>query len=220
MTTTPLPDDLDTAGLVRIQRFAPVERLVHASTAALVGILVVTAMFLYIDGLSTVIGRRELVKDVHVIAGLALPVPLALAYAARRRGRPLRRNAARLARWSPEDLRWLRSMGRDPFVEHGKFHPGQKLNATFTLGVIVVMLATGSIMKWFGPFPLPWRTGATFVHDWLALAFVVVVAGHIRMARRDPEARRGMRRGHVDAVWALRHHRRWAEQELADDSQP
>lgn len=31
----------------------------------------------------------------------------------------------------------------------GKFHPGQKLNAAFTPGAIVVMLTTGSIMHWF-----------------------------------------------------------------------
>jgi hypothetical protein len=49
---------------------------------------------------------------------------------------------------------------------------------------------------WFTHLTLPaWRTGATFVHDWLALALGVVLAGDIGMAMGDPEARRGMRTG-------------------------
>ena len=50
------------------------------------------------------------------------------------------------------------------------------------------MLATGSIMHWFDPFPLDWRTGATFVHDWFALGIWVAVLGHIFFALRDGDA--------------------------------
>ena len=38
-------------------------------------------------------------------------------------------------------------------VRLGKFNPGQKLNAAFIAGAAIVMLATGSIMKWFEPVP-------------------------------------------------------------------
>lgn len=55
----------------------------------------------------------------------------------------------------------------------------------------VAMLMTGSVMRWFEPFPLDWRTGATFVHDWLALVLAVVVAGHVVLALADPAALRG-----------------------------
>ena len=37
-------------------------------------------------------------------------------------------------------------------------------------------------MKWFDLFPLDWRTGATFVHDWFALGIWVAVIGHILFA--------------------------------------
>ena len=43
-------------------------------------------------------------------------------------------------------------------------------------------------MKWFEPFPLDWRTGATFVHDWFALGIWVAVLGHIVFALRDGDA--------------------------------
>ena len=58
------------------------------------------------------------------------------------------------------------------------------------------MLATGSIMKWFSLFPIDWRTGATFVHDWFALGIWVAVIGHVMFAFKDPVALGGMMRGY------------------------
>ena len=46
-------------------------------------------------------------------------------------------------------------------------------------------------MKWFEPFPIDLRTGATFVHDWFAFFIWVAVIGHIWFAFADPEALRG-----------------------------
>ena len=94
-------------------------------------------------------------------------------------GKALRADAKRINRWDQQDRRWLRTMGRDRAARPSKFNAGQKLNAAFTAGSIPVMLATGSIMRWFGPFPLSWRTGATFVHDSMFLALAVVITGHI-----------------------------------------
>jgi formate dehydrogenase subunit gamma len=74
------------------------------------------------------------------------------------------------------------------------------------------MLATGSIMRWFEPFPLPWRTGATFVHDWTAIATWVVVTGHILVALSKPASLRAMVSGRMSRRWAQRHHPRWAEE--------
>ena len=50
-------------------------------------------------------------------------------------------------------------------------------------------------MKWFDLFPLDWRTGATFVHDWFALGIWVAVIGHILFAvKRRRRARQHDRR--------------------------
>jgi formate dehydrogenase subunit gamma len=103
----------------------------------------------------------------------------------------------------------LRSFGRDPFVENGKFNAGQKLNAAFTAGAVLLLLATGSIMRWFGPFPLTWRTGATFVHDWTAFALGLVLVGHVAKALGDREALGAMARGSVSRRWAARKAPRW-----------
>jgi formate dehydrogenase subunit gamma len=79
------------------------------------------------------------------------------------------------------------------------------------------MLATGFIMWRNQMWPLAWRTGATFVHDWLALAILIVVIGHVFMASRDLEARVGMREGSVDRSWAKREHAAWLAEVEAEE---
>ena len=101
----------------------------------------------------------------HVYAGLALPVLLiGLGVVAGAAGGLRPAQPVHPDDWSLAAVPDRRS-GRIPV---GKFNAGQKLNASFTVGAILVMLMTGSIMHWTGWFPLTWRTGATFVHDWLA----------------------------------------------------
>jgi formate dehydrogenase subunit gamma len=61
-------------------------------------------------------------------------------------------------------------------------------------------------------FPLSWRTGATFVHDWVFLGLGVVIVGHILFALNDPVALRSMLRGWVPESWARRHAPRWLDE--------
>jgi len=192
----------------RLPRFDRAERALHWANAALFGVLLATAALLYVGQLSALVGRRELVRQIHVVSGLLLPAPLFLALIGPWR-RGLIADLRAFNRFDADDVRWLRSRGRDRSVRLHKFNPGQKLNAAFVAGAIGVMLATGSIMFWFGPFPLAWRTGATFVHDWTGIAVAVVVAGHIWMAVGDSDSLRSMVRGWVPAWWALSHRPRW-----------
>ncbi len=192
----------------RVVRFSRAERWLHWSSATLFLVLLATGMILYLPSLSTVVGRRILVKDVHVYSGLLLPVPLFTAYAGSWRD-SVRRDVRRLARWSVDDRRWLLTLGRRARHRMGKFNAGQKLNAIFVAGCIPLMLATGGIMRWFDPFPLAWRTGATFVHDWIALLLLAVVVGHIGKALAAPLALRAMARGTVPASHVERRHPRW-----------
>jgi formate dehydrogenase subunit gamma len=171
------------------------------------GVCLATAAILYIGPLSTAVGYRAVVEWVHVIAGLALPAPLLIGLLSK----AFREDVQRLNRFSPSDWTWLRSKdrrtGRLPV---GKFNAGQKLNANFQLGAILVMLLTGSVMRFANHWPIAWRTGATFVHDWAAYAILAVVLGHIYMAVRDPHALAGMRTGYVPERWAKREHSSWA----------
>jgi formate dehydrogenase subunit gamma len=203
MTTTLRPTE---AELVRFDR---VERIVHWSTAVLFGVLMLTGAALYAGPISTIVGRRDLVRDVHVIAGLALPVPIVVGLLGRW-GRALRLDLGRINRWFADDRAWVRRRTRDQ-ARLGKFNPGQKLNATFLGAAIVLMFATGIVLKWFQPFPLSIRTGATFVHDWLALAIWISILAHVVFALRDPDALRAMVRGTISARWARTKRPRWYE---------
>jgi formate dehydrogenase subunit gamma len=189
-------------------RFDGIERLVHWVNAALFGSLMLTGAALYAGPISLLVGNRETVRTIHVWSGLLLPIPVLLAVLSRR-GRRLRDDLRRLNRWEAGDGRWFRRSER-PDIELGKFNPGQKLNAAFVGGAGLVMLATGSIMHWFEPFPLDWRTGATFVHDWFALGIWIMVLGHIAFALRDGDALESMMvNGHVPVSWAKRKAPRW-----------
>jgi formate dehydrogenase subunit gamma len=199
-----------------MQRFDRTERWLHWANATLVGVLVSTGAVLYWGDLSSIFGRRALIKEIHVIAGLCLPIPFLLALPGRR-GRALRRDLNALNRFSADDFRWLRSRGRDHTVRLGKFNPGQKLNTAFVGAALVTMLATGLVLRFFGPFPLAWRTGATFIHDWTALALGLAVAGHIALAVGDADALRGMLHGTVPESWARRKRPRWYEAEHRPD---
>lgn len=192
-----------------VRRFSRAEHWIHRTTAALMGVCVLTAACLYIPQLAELVGRRELVVRVHECAGLALPVPVLLGLASR----AFRADLGRLNRFGPHDRRWLwAALARDK--RHGsrpagKFNAGQKVYAAWLAGATLVMLGTGLLMWFTHLTPLRWRTSATFVHDWLALTLGVVLAGHIGMALGDPEARRGLRTGLVSREWAEREHPLW-----------
>jgi formate dehydrogenase subunit gamma len=191
-------------------RFDRRERTLHWVNAILFGILMLTGAALYAGPVSALVGNREVVRTIHVYSGILLPVPLLLSVLGRR-GARLRTDLGRLNRWSRDDARWFRKRQRAGVVL-GKFNPGQKLNATFIAGAAIVMLGTGSIMKWFDLFPLDWRTGATFVHDWFALGIWAAVIGHILFAVKDGDALDSMIGGTVPASWARTKAPLWYEE--------
>jgi len=201
----------------RFPRFDRVERVVHWTNATLFLVLLVTGASLYFQALSTVVGNRHTVKTIHVYAGLLLPLPLLIGLLIPA-GRQLRRDLSRINRWTADDRRWWRRRDRAT-AQLGKFNPGQKLNAIFVGAAIVVMLMTGSIMRWFRPFPLSWRQGATFVHDWVFVILLVVIVGHIMFALSDFDSLRAMVRGWVPEQWARRERPRWWAEVVAARSE-
>jgi formate dehydrogenase subunit gamma len=163
-------------------RFDRAEVVVHGTFAMLVLVGIATAAVLYIDSLSVMVGRRATVATVHLWAGLLIPVPLALGLLSKR----FRADVVRLERWSPDDARWLRSPDRrSGSIPVDRFNAGQKVNAAFTVGAVLVLLGTGTVMgSLLGAWPDDLRTGATFVHDWTAFGLTAAVAGHLWFVAR------------------------------------
>lgn len=207
----PRPDEL--------RRFTTAERWVHRTTAVMMTVAIITAAFLYLPQLAELVGRRRLLVTVHEWSGVLLPLPLAVGLGFR----SVRADLRRLNRFRPEDRGWAWRAVRHG-TRHagpaGKFNAGQKLYAAFVAGATLVMVGTGLIL-WFPHLAaLDVRTGATFVHDWLALVIGVLVLGHLRMALKDPEARHGMRTGRVGRAWARREHVLWEREEREEPAPP
>ena len=200
---------------MKLRRFANVERWTHRLIAIDTTLLIITAAFLYLPDLSALVGNRYFFKISHVILGFALPIPIIVAFCFR----AFRLDVRRLNRFTKVDWQWLRSRNRrSSGLAIGKFNAGQKLNSAFQFGSIIIMFVTGAMLWFNGFFSIDIRTGATFVHDWLALLLIVVVIGHIYMAMRDPYARQGLRTGFVPREWAEHEHRGWAQAMSGEES--
>ena len=190
-------------------RFSRSARWVHGLVGVLMLCCLGTAAVLYVSSLAVLVGHRQLVELVHVWCGFALPVPLVVGLLSP----SYRADLRRLDRFTEHDWRWLRSRTRrDGSIPVGKFNAGQKLNGALSAGAIAVLVLTGTVMLLTGRAPLVWRTGATLVHDWSALAVGLLVLGHLSFAFRDPVALRSLRTGTVPRRWARQEHPAWAEE--------
>ena len=176
-----------------------------------------TGAMLYAGPFSALVGRRELVRTIHVRGGdrasPAVPPggrrPFRDSTAAGRHPpEPLATRGRHLA--APSGRRRRREVQCRPEVERDVPRPH----------AVVVMLMTGIMMKWFTLVSLDWRTGATFVHDWFALGIWFSVGGHVMFATRDPIALRSMWRGSVPAQWARLHRPQWYEEETGRRAAP
>ena len=199
-------------GSIRILRFDRVQRAVHWANALLFGVLMVTALPLYFPSIDRGRPPRSRRRDPPV--GRGGPPDTSCRGARRSLGCRVGRDLRRINRWTEGEWRWLWTRGREETLLFDKFNPGQKLNAIFVGASIVIMLGTGSMLKWFSLFPVSWRTGATFVHEVLAFVIFAVVFGHIAMALTHPDSLRSMLRGWVTEKWAKQNAPRWFQEDF------
>jgi formate dehydrogenase subunit gamma len=196
-----------TATTARVLRFGATERAVHWSFTLLFLVLVGTGAALWLPPVAEAVGHRTAFRLVHLAAGCSLlPLPLLIALVGDRRA--VAATARELEVFDGDDAAFLRRRPSEP----ARFNGGQKLNAVWTLTSAVLLTASG-VVQWRWPwFPAPWRTGASRLHDLLAVAAVVVVAGHVHLSvlhRSTRHSLRGITSGRVRSDWAAEHHPRW-----------
>ena len=184
----------------------------HRATAILVAILTATGAALYVPSLALLVGRRTAVEGAHIVAGLLLPVPTLVGIAL---SKPLRADVRALNRMTGTDWRWLRRRDRrSAKLPVGKFNGGQKLAAAVVAGAGLVLFGTGLLL--IAPariaLPVSVRQGATITHDLFTFGLLMLLAGHLWLAYRHPEARAALRTGFVDRDYAEREHPAWANQ--------
>ena len=194
----------------RLARFTRTERAVHWIHASAFLVLLGSGLCLYLPSLSEEIGRRPLLKSIHVYTAVAWAVALVVVVIVGDRA-ALRRTAHEIDMFDTDDRRWL--SGRR--ARSGRLNAGQKLNAIFT-SVFAILFAVTGFFLWYGErntrFRLP---NALLVHDWLMYVSFVLFIGHLFLAVIYPKTRHalnGITRGWVDEDWALQHHRKWVEQ--------
>ncbi len=198
----------------RLSRFSRTERALHWVHASAFLVLFASGLCLYLPSLSELIGRRPLLKDIHVYTAVIWLAALALVLLAGDRRRLLAA-AREIDDFDDDDLAWLRGR-RAP---QGRFNAGQKINAIVTAALAVLFAVTGFFL-WYGERDHAFRLqNALLVHDWLMYVSFFLVLGHLYLALVNPSTRHslsGMTRGWVREDWALRHHRKWAEQVRED----
>jgi formate dehydrogenase subunit gamma len=190
-----------------VRRFSRTERAVHWVHASAFLVLLGSGLVLYLPSLATEIGRRPLVKDVHLFTALAWAIAL-LAVVALGDRRGLRATTRELDVFDADDRRWL--LGRH--VRQGRFNAGQKLNAALT-AAFAVLLAVSGVLLWLGERDTRFRLDSTIVlHDVVAYLSVALLVGHLYLAVIHPSTRhalRGITVGTVREDWAREHHAKW-----------
>jgi formate dehydrogenase subunit gamma len=198
-------------------RFDAVERFVHWSTAILMLELIATGAILYIPSIALVVGHRGIVEGIHVYSGLGLLLPLIIGVVGPWRERLLR-DLRRFDRWSPADWDWFHRKEHRSGKPPGKFNGGQKAGATLVGAGMVVMLVTGTLMRFAPASWINWQQGATLVHDVGFIAIGIGSAGHIYYALNHADQLKAMFTGRISRTWATKHTPAWVEE--ADEGKP
>jgi formate dehydrogenase subunit gamma len=190
-----------------VRRFSRTERAVHWVHASAFLVLLGSGLVLYLPSLAAEIGRRPLVKDVHLFTALAWAAALvSVVVFGDRRG--LRATARELDVFDADARRWLLG-GRAP---QGRFNAGRKLYAALTAAFALLFLVSGALL-WLGERDTRFRLDGTIVlHDVLTYASVALVTGHLYLAVIHPTTRhalRGITLGTVREDWAREHHPKW-----------
>jgi formate dehydrogenase subunit gamma len=194
-----------------IERFSRTERAVHWVHATAFFVLLATGLVLYVPALSVAVGRRPLLKDLHVYTAVAWIAALVLVIVLGDRRR-LRATVRELETFDADDMLWLQRYPRP----QGRFNAGQKLNAALTAAFAVLFAVSGSLL-WLGERDHRFQFASTILlHDWLTLISLFLVVGHLYLALIYPATRhalRGMTVGTVRRDWAERHHSKWVREQ-------
>jgi formate dehydrogenase subunit gamma len=191
-----------------VHRFSKTERAIHWVNALGFFFLLTTGLILYLPRLSTEVGRRQFIQEIHFWGGIGWVASLIIvAMLGDRRG--LVRTAGELDVFAREDINWLTL--RHP-QQQARFNAGQKLNTALNAAFMVLFLVSG-LFLWFGEQDTRFRFASTVIlHDGLMYVSLALLLGHLYLSLIHPTTRhalRGMVYGNVRYDWARRHHGRW-----------
>jgi formate dehydrogenase subunit gamma len=181
---------------------------VHWVHAAAFLVLLATGLALYLPSLSELLGRRPLLKSIHVYTAVAWIIALVFVVAAGDRG-SLRATLREIDLFDRDDRDWLKR--RHP--PQGRLNAGQKVNSILT-AVFALLFAVTGVLLWYGERNTRFRFAQTIlIHDWLTYLSFFLFIGHLYLSVIHPRTRHsltGITRGWVYEDWAREHHAKWA----------
>ncbi|MGI8414152.1 MAG: cytochrome b/b6 domain-containing protein [Solirubrobacteraceae bacterium] len=192
-----------------VRRFSRTERAGHWVNASAFFGLLGSGLVLYLPALSDAVGRRPLVKAIHLYIAIGWALALLVVVLAGDR-RALGETRRELERLDLDDVRWLTGWP----APQGRFNAGQKIHAIAQAAFAVLFAFSGALL-WLGERNTTLRFAGTIVlHDGLTLLATTLVAGHLYFALIAPRTRpalRSMIRGTVRESWAREQHPKWLE---------
>src|SRR5258708_29321717 len=172
-----------------IERFTASERALHWVHATAFFGLLATGLVLYVPRLSVLVGRRPLLKDVHVYTAVGWLAALVLVVVLGDRRR-LRQTLRELDAFDSDDLMWLRRQA----APQGRFNAGQKVNVALTAAFAVLFAVSGALL-WLGERDHRFQFASTILlHDGLMYVSLVLLVGHLYLALIYPATRHSLRR--------------------------
>lgn len=197
-----------------VTRFSGSERAVHWTYAACFLTLLATGLIMYVPALSVLFPSRFIIRQIHLAAAFSIvTVPTLIGLFGNRRA--LAADAREVDEWDADDRLWLSDTIQGMPTEAGRFNAGQKANAAFVVGSLIVFVATGIVMTiniYTRVLPNWLVNNASLIHDSLTWLALFAWLGHVFLAGVYPSTReslRGMLTGYVRADWARHHHTRW-----------
>jgi formate dehydrogenase subunit gamma len=202
----------------RIARYGRTERAVHWVHAVAFCVLLGSGLALYLPSLAEAVGRRPLLKSIHIWTAVAWAAALVLVFVVGDR-RALRRTISEVDSFDADDRAWLR--GRH--APQGRLNAGQKLNVVVT-AAFAILFAVSGFFLWYGERDTRFRlANALLVHDYLMYVSLVLFLGHLYLALILPKTRHsmsGITRGWVREDWAARRHSKWVEAVRSGEESP
>lgn len=199
----------------RLLRYGRTERALHWVHATAFCILLASGLCMYLPSLAEVVGRRPLLKSIHLWTALAWAVAIVLIVVLGDR-RALRATLREVEYFDADDRRWL--LGQH--APQGRLNAGQKLNTVVT-AAFAVLFAISGFFLWYGErdtrFQIP---DALLLHDWLMYASLILFLGHLYLSLIYPRTRHslsGITRGWVREDWAEARHPKWVAEVHAEE---
>ena len=156
------------------QRFTRTERVLHWTHATAFFTLLATGLILYLPALSTLISRRQLVKNVHIWVAVAWAIAIVVIIVAGNRKR-LAEDWREIETIDRDDRRWLTGR-RTP---QGRFNAGQKINALLTVAFALLFALSGFFL-WLG------ERDHRFIFDGTGTVHDILTFLSVGPARRAP----------------------------------